>query len=86
MVNWFIVFLTLEQEDADNLSKMVNEALELLEDYNHRLSTELDDRGNLAKMLKNFTIHQDQELKKAEEKLKVSLIYLVVSGLEFHNY
>ncbi|XP_071814548.1 regulation of nuclear pre-mRNA domain-containing protein 1B-like [Apostichopus japonicus] len=59
-----------EQEDADNLSKMVNEALELLEDYNHRLSTELDDRGNLAKMLKNFTIHQDQELKKAEEKLK----------------
>ncbi|PIK47740.1 putative regulation of nuclear pre-mRNA domain-containing protein 1B [Apostichopus japonicus] len=31
---------------------------------------ELDDRGNLAKMLKNFTIHQDQELKKAEEKLK----------------
>lgn len=59
-----------EQEEADNLSKMVNEALELLEDYNHRLSTELDDRGKLAKMLKNFTLHQDQELRKAEDKLK----------------
>ncbi|KAJ8041653.1 Regulation of nuclear pre-mRNA domain-containing protein 1A [Holothuria leucospilota] len=59
-----------EQEDADNLSKMVNEALELLDDYNHRLSAELDDRQKLASMLKNFTIHQDQELRKAEEKLQ----------------
>ncbi|XP_038070019.1 regulation of nuclear pre-mRNA domain-containing protein 1B-like [Patiria miniata] len=59
-----------EMEQADRLSALVNDACSLLDDYNVRLSLELEDRQHVMRMLKNYRISQHQKLKEAEEKLK----------------
>ncbi|XP_022092169.1 regulation of nuclear pre-mRNA domain-containing protein 1B-like [Acanthaster planci] len=58
------------REEADRLSTLVNDACSLLDDYNVRLSLELEDRQHVMKMLKNYRISQHQKLKEAEDKLK----------------
>ncbi|XP_033626854.1 regulation of nuclear pre-mRNA domain-containing protein 1B-like [Asterias rubens] len=78
-----------DTEGADRLSALVNDACSLLDDYNVRLSLELEDRQHVMKMLKNYRISQQQKLKASEEKLKdfeakLTKVTMVRKDLESH--
>ncbi|XP_076370693.1 regulation of nuclear pre-mRNA domain-containing protein 1B isoform X2 [Tachypleus tridentatus] len=59
-----------DKEAADKLSKQVDEACSLLDDYNSRLQQELEDRKQVAKMLNDYTYAQRNALALAEQKLE----------------
>jgi regulator of Ty1 transposition protein 103 len=61
-----------DKEAAAKLATKVNDALTLLNDYNARLATEMDDRKKLNTMLKDFQQEQAELLKQAEQRLAVS--------------
>jgi regulator of Ty1 transposition protein 103 len=61
-----------DKEAATKLAVKVNEALTLLNEYNVRLSTEMDDRKKLNTMLKDFQQEQTELLTQAEQRLEVS--------------
>ena len=56
----------------------VNEAVQLLTDYNGRLLKEMEDRKSLTKMLHDFTASQKELLVQAEERVKVNIIFLLI--------
>lgn len=61
----------LEDKDAANsLATQVNEAVELLNDYNSRLSAEMEERTKLASMLRDFQAEQKELLVQAEKRLE----------------
>lgn len=54
-----------------NLNIQVNEAAQILHDYNTRLSVEMEDRKKLTQMLKDFQTEQKELLSQAEQRLEV---------------
>lgn len=60
-----------DKEAAIKLSKKVNDAVELLKEYNLRLASEMTDRNKLAIMLKDFQKEQQELLAQAEQRLEV---------------
>ncbi|XP_059216592.1 regulation of nuclear pre-mRNA domain-containing protein 1B [Stomoxys calcitrans] len=59
-----------DKEDAQNLAKQVNEAVELLNDYNARLAAEMEERTKLTVMLRDFQAEQKELLAQAEKRLE----------------
>lgn len=61
-----------DKEAAIKLSKKVNDAVQLLKDYNTRLANEMTERNKLTVMLKDFQREQQELLVQAEQRLEVS--------------
>ncbi|XP_052816576.1 regulation of nuclear pre-mRNA domain-containing protein 1B-like [Mya arenaria] len=59
-----------DKESARRLSDIVDSACSMLTDYNKRLSTEMEERRNLAKMLRAFVLAQSEQLHHAEKRLQ----------------
>ncbi|KAK6630984.1 hypothetical protein RUM44_003156 [Polyplax serrata] len=55
---------------AEELSKQVNAAAQLLSEYNARLATELEDRKKVTAMLRDFTEAQNELLSHAKQRLE----------------
>ncbi|KAH8278226.1 hypothetical protein KR044_002923 [Drosophila immigrans] len=72
-----------DKEKAKVLARQVNEAVDLLNDYNARLSAEMEERTKLAAMLRDFQAEQKELLAQAEQRLDVSCI--VLNSSEFPN-
>lgn len=64
-----------DKDAALKLSKKVNEAVELLNNYNARLSNEMSERNKLSVMLKDFQREQQELLTQAEQKLQVRNLF-----------
>lgn len=62
-----------DKESAISLSAIVNSAVELLAEYNLRLSEELEKRRKVAAMLRDFAQAQRDLAKQAEVRLEVLL-------------
>ncbi|XP_011180569.1 regulation of nuclear pre-mRNA domain-containing protein 1B [Zeugodacus cucurbitae] len=61
----------LEDKDAAKaLAKQVNEAVQLLNEYNTRLAAEMEERTKLASMLRDFQAEQKELLVQAEKRLE----------------
>uniref|UniRef100_A0A2A4K6Y7 CID domain-containing protein n=1 Tax=Heliothis virescens TaxID=7102 RepID=A0A2A4K6Y7_HELVI len=78
-----------DKESAHRLSAVVNSAVELLAEYNLRLSEELDKRRRVAAMLRDFAQAQRDLAKQAEARLeeyniKLQKIYAVKSEVKSH--
>ncbi|ESO83070.1 hypothetical protein LOTGIDRAFT_134103 [Lottia gigantea] len=58
-----------DRHQANNLSETVNEACKLLADYNVRLDSELQERREVAVMLRHFISTQKEQLAQVESKL-----------------
>lgn len=52
----------------------MNEAVQLLNEYNTRLASEMEDRKKLATMLRDFHAEQKELLVQAEQRLEVSMV------------
>ncbi|XP_058463864.1 regulation of nuclear pre-mRNA domain-containing protein 1B [Malaya genurostris] len=59
-----------DKEAAMRLAMKVNDAIKILNDYNARLASEMDDRKKLTTMLKDFQREQQELLTQAEHRLK----------------
>ncbi|KAL4711459.1 hypothetical protein ACJJTC_005583 [Scirpophaga incertulas] len=59
-----------DKESAESLSAVVNSAVELLAEYNLRLSEELEKRRKVAAMLRDFAQAQRDLAKQAESRLE----------------
>ncbi|XP_032520686.2 regulation of nuclear pre-mRNA domain-containing protein 1B [Danaus plexippus] len=78
-----------DKESALSLSAVVNSAVELLAEYNLRLSEELEKRRKVATMLRDFEQAQRELAKKAEATLeeyniKLQKIYEVKAEVKSH--
>lgn len=62
-----------DKDSALKLSKKVNDAVDLLKNYNARLADEMTERNKLSVMLKDFQREQQELLTQAEQKLQVRL-------------
>ncbi|CAD7002937.1 regulation of nuclear pre-mRNA domain-containing protein 1B [Ceratitis capitata] len=61
----------LEDKDAAKaLAKQVNEAVQLLNEYNTRLAAEMEERTKLASMLRDFQAEQKELLAQADKRLE----------------
>lgn len=58
-----------DKEAAMRLAIKVNDAIQILNDYNARLASEMDDRKKLTTMLKDFQREQQELLAQAEQRL-----------------
>ncbi|TDG47178.1 hypothetical protein AWZ03_006443 [Drosophila navojoa] len=80
----------LEDKDkAKVLAKQVNEAVELLNDYNARLAAEMEERTKLAAMLRDFQAEQKELLAQAEQRLdehKKKLAKMLGLQKEIHDH
>lgn len=61
-----------DKEAAIKLATKVNDAVQLLKDYNARLAAEMTERNKLTVMLKDFQREQQELLTQAELRLEVS--------------
>lgn len=61
-----------DKEAAMKLSARVNDAVQLLKEYNARLAAEMTERNKLTVMLKDFQREQQELLTQAEQRLEVS--------------
>lgn len=59
-----------DKEAAMRLAVKVNDAIKILNDYNARLASEMDDRKKLTTMLKDFQREQQELLAQAEQRLE----------------
>uniref|UniRef100_U5EYY9 Putative regulator of nuclear mrna n=1 Tax=Corethrella appendiculata TaxID=1370023 RepID=U5EYY9_9DIPT len=59
-----------DKEQAMRLALKVNDAIKILNDYNIRLASEMDDRKKLTTMLKDFHREQQDLLTQAEQRLE----------------
>lgn len=78
-----------DQTQAMLLGKQVDEALQLLTEYNGRLAKEMEDRKTLTKLLLDYTAAQKELLVQAEERLqeykeKLAKVYQVREELHSH--
>ncbi|XP_068142395.1 LOW QUALITY PROTEIN: regulation of nuclear pre-mRNA domain-containing protein 1B [Drosophila tropicalis] len=80
----------LEDKDkAKALAKQVNEAVELLNNYNARLAAEMEERTKLAAMLRDFQAEQKELLTQAEQRLdehKKKLAKMLGLQKEIHDH
>lgn len=68
-----LVLLLIDKASAEKLSVQVNEAVQLLTDYNSRLASEMEYRKKLTTMLKDFLQAQKDLLAQAEHRLEVKI-------------
>lgn len=68
-----LVILISDKDSARKLSSTVDSACVLLTDYNKRLSSELEERRSVAKMLRSFILSQTEQLHHAEKRLQVKI-------------
>lgn len=78
-----------DKVSAEELSAKVDAAVELLNNYNDRLNTEMENRKKVAAMLKDFLIAQRELLAQAEKGLeeyqeKLQKVYAVRKELKSH--
>lgn len=59
-----------DKDAADKLSSQVNDACTLLDDYNERLTSELEDRKKIAAMLTDFMRAQKESLTETQAKFE----------------
>lgn len=72
-----------DKESALSLSAVVNSAVDLLAEYNLRLSEELEKRRKVAAMLRDFAQAQRDLAKQAEARLEVNVTFVpFLLGLE----
>ncbi|XP_016933290.2 regulation of nuclear pre-mRNA domain-containing protein 1B [Drosophila suzukii] len=80
----------LEDKDkAKALAVQVNEAVDLLNDYNARLAAEMEERAKLATMLRDFQVEQKELLSQAELRLdehKKKLAKMLGLQKEIHDH
>ncbi|XP_022212452.2 regulation of nuclear pre-mRNA domain-containing protein 1B [Drosophila obscura] len=80
----------LEDKDkAKALANQVNEAVDLLNDYNARLAAEMEERTKLAAMLRDFQAEQKELLAQAETRLdehKKKLTKMLGLQKEIHDH
>ncbi|XP_017016178.2 regulation of nuclear pre-mRNA domain-containing protein 1B [Drosophila takahashii] len=80
----------LEDKDkAKALAVQVNEAVDLLNDYNARLAAEMEERTKLATMLRDFQVEQKELLSQAELRLdehKKKLAKMLGLQKEIHDH
>ncbi|KAH8272395.1 hypothetical protein KR018_007695 [Drosophila ironensis] len=80
----------LEDKDkAKALANQVNEAVDLLNDYNARLAAEMEERSKLATMLRDFQAEQKELLTQAEQRLdehKKKLAKMLGLQKEIHDH
>ncbi|XP_033159265.1 regulation of nuclear pre-mRNA domain-containing protein 1B [Drosophila mauritiana] len=80
----------LEDKDkAKELAIQVNEAVDLLNDYNARLAAEMEERSKLATMLRDFQAEQKELLSQAEQRLdehKKKLAKMLGLQKEIHDH
>ncbi|XP_017109024.2 regulation of nuclear pre-mRNA domain-containing protein 1B [Drosophila bipectinata] len=80
----------LEDKDkAKALARQVNEAVDLLNDYNARLAAEMEERTKLATMLRDFQAEQKELLSQAEQRLdehKKKLAKMLGLQKEIHDH
>ncbi|ALC43911.1 CG9018 [Drosophila busckii] len=80
----------LEDKDkAKLLANQVNEAVNLLNDYNSRLAAEMEERTKLAAMLRDFQAEQKELLAQAEQRLeehKKKLAKMLGLQKEIHDH
>ncbi|XP_017022796.1 regulation of nuclear pre-mRNA domain-containing protein 1B [Drosophila kikkawai] len=80
----------LEDKDkAKALALQVNEAVDLLNDYNARLAAEMEERTKLATMLRDFQAEQKELLSQAEQRLdehKKKLAKMLGLQKEIHDH
>lgn len=67
-----------DKESAAKLHAKVNEAVQLLKDYNSRLAAEMNERNKLTVMLKDFQKEQQELLAQAEQRLEVCNLFCVI--------
>lgn len=65
-----------DKEAAMKLQTKVNSAVQLLKDYNSRLSSEMNERNKLTVMLKDFQKEQQELLAQAEQRLGVCELFI----------
>lgn len=73
------------------MSAKVNDAVQLLNDYNARLTNEMNERNKLTIMLKDFQREQQELLLQAEQRLEVSFAkyffpFHVLKCVSFQEY
>lgn len=81
-----IVCGVTDKESAQSLSAVVNSAVELLAEYNLRLSEELEKRRRVAGMLRDFAQAQRDLAKQAEARLEVFASCFTHSGVSSYIY
>jgi regulator of Ty1 transposition protein 103 len=69
-----VVVLLADKASAEKLSVQVNEAVQLLTDYNSRLASEMEYRKKLTTMLRDFLQAQKDLLAQAEHRLEVKFL------------
>ncbi|KAL7731713.1 hypothetical protein ACLKA6_018076 [Drosophila palustris] len=78
-----------DKEKAKLLANQVNEAVDLLNDYNARLAAEMEERTKLAAMLRDFQAEQKELLAQAEQRLdehKKKLAKMLGLQKEIHDH
>lgn len=65
----------IDKAEAEKLAKTVEEASEMLDKYNERLTQELQDRKKLSKALAPFITSQKDKLAESQQKLQVQFLF-----------
>lgn len=63
----------LDKAAADKLSVQIDEALTLINEYNQRLSVEIENRKKVTTMLRDFLLSQRELLAQAEKSHEVTI-------------
>lgn len=66
-----------DKEAAAKLQIKVNEAVQLLKDYNSRLAAEMNERNKVTVMLRDFQKEQQELLAQAEQRLEVNFFLFI---------
>lgn len=74
------IHISINQRKIVHFIQKVNEAAQILHEYNTRLSNEMEDRKKLTAMLKDFQTEQKELLAQAEQRLEVHAF-----GMDFIN-
>lgn len=67
----FFLSYFLDKDAGEKLLQRVNDAVNLLNEYNNRLSAEVDLRKRVTAMIRDFLVAQKELLEQAEQNLEV---------------
>lgn len=73
-----------DKDAALKLAAKVNDAVQLLNEYNARLTAEMNERNKLTVMLKDFQKEQQELLAQAEQRLEVGCEILLKFSVLHH--
>lgn len=66
-----MICIYIDKEAGEKLLKRVNDAVNLLNDYNNRLAVEVELRKKVTTMIRDFLVVQKELLEQAEQNLEV---------------